>query len=86
MTQYDEQSLADLLALLPPAPTAWVRAAQELPLLERGLGELLERVEADAEFRHRLIVDLEAALEAEGYEADPAVVEALRARLEDSQY
>jgi hypothetical protein len=84
MTAYDEQKLADLLRLLPPAPTAWVRAAQELPLLEKGLGELLERVEADAEFRRRLVADLEAALEAEGYEADPAVVEALRARLEDA--
>ncbi len=84
MTQYDEQSLAELLALLPPAPTAWVRAAQELPLLEKGLGEVLERAETDAEFRARLIADLEAALEAEGYDADPAVVEALRARLEDA--
>jgi hypothetical protein len=84
MTPYDEQSLAELLALLPPAPDAWVRAAQELPLLDKGLGELLERVDADAEFRRRLIVDLEAALEAEGYDADPAVVEALRARLEDA--
>jgi hypothetical protein len=84
MTTYDEQRLAELLRLLPPAPSAWVRAAQELPLLQQGLGELLERVEADAEFRRRLIADLEAALEAEGYDADPAVVEALRARLEDA--
>lgn len=83
MTTYDEQRLAELLRLLPPAPSAWVRAAQELPLLQQGLGELLERVEADAEFRRRLVADLEAALEAEGYDADPAVVEALRARLED---
>jgi hypothetical protein len=84
MTTYDEQRLAELLRLLPPAPSAWVRAAQELPLLQQGLGELLERVEADAEFRRRLVADLEAALEAEGYDADPAVVEALRARLEDA--
>jgi hypothetical protein len=84
MTAHDEQSLAELLRLLPPAPSAWVRAAQELPLLERGLGELFERAEADAEFRRRLVADLEAALEAEGYDADPAVVEALRARLEGS--
>jgi hypothetical protein len=84
MTTYDEQRLAELMRLLPPAPSAWVRAAQELPLLQQGLGELLERVEADAEFRRRLVADLEAALEAEGYDADPAVVEALRARLEDA--
>jgi hypothetical protein len=84
MTTYDEQRLAELLRLRPPAPSAWVSAAQELPLLQQGLGELLERVEADAEFRRRLVADLEAALEAEGYDADPAVVEALRARLEDA--
>lgn len=83
MTAYDEERLADLLRALPPAPSAWVRAAQELPLLERGLGEILSRVEADAEFRRRLIADLETALDAEGYEADPALVEALRARLEN---
>ncbi len=82
MTTYDEQKLADLLHLLPPAPPAWVRAAQELPQMKQGLGELLERAEADAEFRARLVADLDAALEAEGYDRDPAVVAALRARLE----
>ena len=79
MTAYDEERLADLLRALPPAPRAWVRAAQELPLFEQGLGEIVSRAEADAEFRSRLIADLETALQAEGYEADPALVEALRA-------
>ena len=83
MTAYDEQRLAELLHVLPPAPSAWVRAAQELPLLQRGLGELVERAEADAEFRRRLVADLDAALEAEGYDVDPDVAEVLRARLED---
>ena len=84
MTAYEEEHLADLLRALPPAPSAWVRAAQELPLLERGLGEILSRAKADAEFRGRLIDDLEAALVAEGYDADQALVEALRERLEDA--
>ena len=29
--QYDEEHLAQLLKMLPPAPEGWVRAAQELP-------------------------------------------------------
>ena len=85
MTAYDEDRLADLLRALPPAPGAWVRAAQELPLLEKGLGEIVAKAEADADFHRRLVADLETALEAEGYEADPALVEALRARLEDRE-
>ena len=80
MSQYDEERLADLIAALPPAPEAWVRAAHELPTARRGLDEIVARAEADAEFRARLVADLEAALEAEGYERDPALVEALRAR------
>ena len=83
MTHYDEDRLAALLRVLPPAPAGWVRAAQELPLARRGLDEIVARAEADAQFRARLVADLEAALEAEGYERDPAVLEALRQRLAD---
>ena len=83
MTHYDEDRLAALLRVLPPAPSGWVTAAQELPLARRGLDEIVARAEADAEFRARLVADLEAALEAEGYERDPAVLEALRQRLAD---
>ena len=83
MTHYDEDRLAALLRVLPPAPEGWVTAAQELPLARRGLDEIVARAEADAEFRARLVADLEAALEAEGYERDPAVLEALRQRLAD---
>ena len=71
---------ARLIRALPPAPEAWVRAAQELPLAKAGLDEIVARAEADVEFRARLVADLEAALEAEGYERDPAVVEELRVR------
>jgi len=81
MTHHDEDRLAALLRVLPPAPDGWVRAAQELPLARRGLEEIVARAEADAEFRARLVADLEAALEAEGYERDPAVLEELRQRL-----
>jgi hypothetical protein len=81
MTRYDEERLADLLHALPPAPEAWVRAAQELPLMRKGLDDIVGRAEADAEYRARVVADLEAALEAEGHEPDPVIVEALRRRL-----
>ena len=80
MTFFDEERLARLIRALPPAPDGWVRAAQELPLARTQLDDIVGRAEADAEFRKRLVADLEAALEAEGYERDPAVVEALRVR------
>jgi hypothetical protein len=80
MTAFNEERLARLIRALPPAPAAWVRAAQELPLARAGLDEIVARAEADAYFKARLVADLEAALEAEGYERDPAVVEALKVR------
>jgi hypothetical protein len=80
MTAFDEERLARLIRSLPPAPDGWVRAAQELPLVRPELDEIVARAEADAEFRTRLVADLEAALEAEGYERDPAVVEVLKVR------
>ena len=78
---YDETRIGELLRRLPPAPEGWVRAAQELPFALTELDEIVARAEADASFRKRLLADLEAALEAEGYERDPAVVAALRMRL-----
>jgi hypothetical protein len=82
MTACDEQRLAKLISALPPAPEAWVRAAQELPFARVQLDDIVARAEADAAFRERLIADLEGALAAEGYERDPAVVAALRVRLD----
>jgi hypothetical protein len=80
MPTYDEETLAELLRTLPAAPQAWVRAAQEIPLARRGLDEIVQRAEADAAFRDALVADLETALAAEGFEPDPALVEALRER------
>jgi hypothetical protein len=78
---YDEETLGRLLRLLPPAPPAWVAAAQELPAARAGLEDIVARAEADAEFRARLVADLEGALAQAGYEPGAALVEALRARL-----
>jgi hypothetical protein len=82
MTAFGEEQLARLIRALPPAPEGWVRAAQELPFARTELDEIVARAEADVSFRKRLMADLEAALEAEGYERDPAMVAALRMRLE----
>ena len=81
MSPYDEERLAELLRALPPAPEAWVRAAQELPFARRELDEIVERAVADVAFRKALVADLEAALAREGYEPDAALVAALRVRL-----
>lgn len=83
MGGYDHEQLASLIGMLPPAPQAWVRAAQELPDARRGLDELVARAEADAAFRAEVLADLERALEAEGVDPQPRVVEELRRLLAD---
>jgi hypothetical protein len=78
---HDEERLAALISTLPPAPEAWVRAAQELPAARAGLDEIVARAEADAAFRAIVLEDLEAALRAEGYEPASPLVDELRRRL-----
>ena len=82
MTGYDEERIAELLRLLPPAPAGWVQAAQELPAARMEIAALVARAEADAAFRASVVADLEAALEAEGIAPTPSVVAALRSSLE----
>jgi hypothetical protein len=81
MRDYNEETLANLLRTLPTPPEAWVRAAQEIPLARRGLDDIVERARADQAFRDALIADLEVALEAAGFESDPALADAVRTRL-----
>jgi hypothetical protein len=81
MTGYDEERIAALLRMLPAPPQGWVRAAQELPQARAEFDRVVARAETDAVFRAKLVADLEAALEAEGIEATPSVVAALRLRL-----
>ena len=57
----DEVRIAELLRELPPAPEAWLQAAQERPAIARAADQVLELAEADAEFRRTLIADLEGA-------------------------
>ena len=81
---YDEERLGVLLRILRPAPTGWVRAAQELPAARRTFDEIVTRAEADHPFRSALVADLERALAAEGYEPDRRIVDELRDRLAES--
>jgi hypothetical protein len=82
MKNYDEERIGQLLRLLPAAPQAWVRAAQELPAARAVLDELVARAERDTAFRRELEADLERVLAAAGYEGSPAVVSRLRRLLE----
>ena len=84
MTTYEDERIGQLLRVLPPAPTGWVRAAQELPAARRSLDEIVARAEADIAFRKALVADLEAALELEGYEPDRRVVDELKRRFSES--
>jgi hypothetical protein len=68
--RYDEERLGELLQLLRPAPEAWVRRAQEIPLAEplsdSDVGELARRLETDEGFRKRFDADPVAAAEFAG--------------------
>jgi hypothetical protein len=79
--EHDEERIASLLRALPPAPQGWVEAAQVLPRARREMDDIVARAEADQEFRAAVLADLEAALEAAGYEIDPRLLPALRDRL-----
>jgi hypothetical protein len=81
MSGYDEERIAELLRVLPPAPMGWVEAAQELPQARVEIAGLVARAQADADFRTRLLADVEAALAAEGLEPRPALVELVRRRV-----
>ena len=61
MTGYDEQRIAALLRLLPPAPEGWLLAAQELPRARADIAALVARAEEDAAFRARVVADLTGA-------------------------
>jgi hypothetical protein len=81
--RYDEETLGDLIAHLQPPPPGWAEAAKELPAARRAMDSIVERAEADAEFRARAIEDLEQALRREGVEPLPRLVNELRGRLSD---
>jgi hypothetical protein len=82
--RYDEERLAALLRMLPPAPAGWVEAAQELPRARMEMDQIVQRAEEDAEFRAAAIANLEVALEQAGYDVDARLLPELRERLSAS--
>ena len=80
MNAHDHAALARLIAALPPAPQGWVKAAQELPAVRRGIDGIVERAVADAAYRERVVADLESALADAGVEPTPPLLEELRER------
>ena len=75
------ERVGELLAELPPAPEAWVRAAQELPRARREIDRLVALARADPELSAVLFANAETALRSVGLEPAPRVVAVLRARL-----
>jgi hypothetical protein len=80
MSAYDHDTLGRLIAALPPAPDAWVRAAQELPAARRGIDDIVDRAVADAAYRARVVANLESALADVGVEPTPPLLDELRER------
>ena len=80
-----EEEIAERLRRLPPAPEAWVRAAQELPRARALLDGIVARAEADAAYRQAVLADLEAALLEEGVEPAAPLLDELRRQLASDQ-
>ena len=75
MTMHRGDSVDDALGALPPAPGAWTRRSEELPLLGRALRLLDERCPRADLAQHRQEVD--AALREVGLEPDERRVQML---------
>lgn len=82
MTRSEIEDLAQLIALLPPAPAGWVTAAAELPTALAGLDDLISRAEQDAELRARVLADLEAAFDESDIQPTPRLLDEARRRLQ----
>jgi hypothetical protein len=82
MSRYDEERLGELLSALPPAPEPWVQAAKQLPQVGERLDRIVERAEADDEYRRKVVSDPEAALEEADVVAHSDAVEILRRKLD----
>ena len=76
-----EEQLGALLREVAEPPRSWVEAAKELPRMRGEIDGIVERAQADAVYRERVLADLEQALKEEGREPSPDLVASLRARL-----
>jgi hypothetical protein len=81
----DDHELGRMVRMLPPAPAAWVEAAQALPFLKDELDSILARAQDDPRFRKALRDDPNGALHDEGYDLSPTVVAHLMRKLPPEQ-
>jgi len=81
MPEFSEEQVAELIALLPPPPRAWVQAASELPRARAAIDELTIQATGDRQARDAILADLEQALREAGVEPRPRLLESLRARI-----
>jgi hypothetical protein len=84
MSEHPEERLGELIALLPPPPTGWVRAAVELPRARAAIDELAVQAAADQQLRRQILADLEEALRGAGIEPRRQLLESLRSRLSET--
>jgi hypothetical protein len=82
--ELSEERLAELLALLRPAPLGWVEAAEALPATLADLDDVLGRLHRDEDFRSRFEENPAEALGAAGLPATATVVAAVRTQLHSS--
>jgi hypothetical protein len=81
MTDFTEETLAELIATLPPPPQGWVESAVELPRARAAVDDLVGRASADVEARRLILADLEHALRGEGVEPRAQTLDQLKVRL-----
>jgi DNA-binding transcriptional regulator YdaS (Cro superfamily) len=81
MTDRSEEQLAELIAALPPAPSAWVQAATALPAARAAIEGIVGRALSERSAREAVLADLEMALRDAGVEPHPHLVAHLRGRL-----
>jgi hypothetical protein len=79
---YDEETLGEILSAFPPAPETWVEAAYDIPQRQQGIEQIVERADADEDYRRRVIADPETALEEADVVAHSETIEILRRRLD----
>jgi hypothetical protein len=84
VTSYGEEQLGELLSALPPAPAAWVELAKQQPLARR-LDEIVERAEADEDYRRRVVANPESALEEADVLAHAENIEIIKRRLDNKK-
>lgn len=81
MNEIDEQQVARLIAELPPPPRGWTEAAYEIPVTQAELDRVIERIEADEQFRTAVQAGLDKALVDAGIEPSDALMAGLRRHL-----